>query len=67
MKQADLHRAVARVTGETVCQIAQRGFSLLVMPGPTKGGCKQYRRCRSAATRARRASSGFPVPACRPA
>ena len=29
MTQADLNRAVARATGETVEMVAQRGFSLL--------------------------------------
>ena len=32
MKQADLHRAVARATGETVDRIARMGFNLVVVP-----------------------------------
>ena len=32
MKQADLNRAVARVTGETVSEIERLGFNLLVVP-----------------------------------
>jgi hypothetical protein len=34
MKQADLNRAVARATGETVDRIAHMGFSLIVTPTP---------------------------------
>jgi hypothetical protein len=34
MKQADLNRAVARATGETVDCIARMGFSLIVAPTP---------------------------------
>lgn len=48
VKQADLHRAIARVTGESVRHIARLGFSLLVMPGPAKGSRKKRRRCESA-------------------
>jgi hypothetical protein len=32
MKQADLNRAVARATGETVDRIERMGFRLMIMP-----------------------------------
>jgi hypothetical protein len=32
MKQADLNRAVARATGETVDRISRMGFRLMIMP-----------------------------------
>jgi hypothetical protein len=32
MKQADLHRAVARRTGETVERVSRMGFQLIIMP-----------------------------------
>jgi hypothetical protein len=34
MKQADLNRAVARATGETVSFVDKMGFSLIVTPTP---------------------------------
>lgn len=34
MTQAQLNRAVARATGETVNMVEQLGFSLLVIPEP---------------------------------
>lgn len=34
MKQLDLNRPVARVTGESVGRIARLGFSLLRLPRP---------------------------------
>jgi len=32
MKQADLHRAVARRTGESVERVSRMGFQIIVMP-----------------------------------
>ena len=32
MTQADFEREVAQTTGETLCTIRNRGFSLMVMP-----------------------------------
>ncbi|MGC3967603.1 MAG: hypothetical protein QM775_09600 [Pirellulales bacterium] len=32
MTQAEMEREVARTTGESICTVRSRGFSLLVMP-----------------------------------
>ena len=49
MKQADLNRAVARATGETVDRIAHMGFSLIVTPTawPTRLPRRQFQNPRS--------------------
>lgn len=65
MKQADLHRAVARVTGESVRHIARLGFSLLVMPGPARGCRKKRRRCGTADPNVVR--TPVVLPSCQPA
>ena len=41
MRQADLNRAVARATGETVGQVARRGFSLLVVPRSSEASSRR--------------------------
>lgn len=39
MTQADLNRAIARATGESVAHIARLGFSLVVVPDrPSRNG-----------------------------
>lgn len=58
MRQADIDRAVARATGETVALIRQLGFTLLSQPTPIaprprnqhRGRrCRAARRCRQPA------------------
>lgn len=45
MKQADLNRAVARATGESVGRIARLGFCLLLLPTAYAAGKKAGNRC----------------------
>lgn len=44
MKQADLHRAIARATGETVDRIARMGFSYIETPARASQVRKRRRR-----------------------
>lgn len=52
MNQADLNRAIARATGESVGQIARMGFGLLTMPTArsTGKGAEPLRRHSQSAT-----------------
>jgi len=65
VKQTDLHRAIARVTGESVRHISRLGFSLLVMPGPARSCRKKRRHCGSADPSAGRGP--IVLPSCQPA
>jgi len=44
MKQAEVNRAVAQATGETVERIARLGFSLVEMPRPPRKITRRLRR-----------------------
>lgn len=52
MKQADLNRAVARATGESVGRIARLGFCLLILPTVYPTGKKAGNGCQRNPARA---------------
>jgi len=64
MTQADLNRAVAKATGESVDSINRMGFSLMTVPTPRERAWARVRRFRQyAQTHGRCLSPRPPLPA----